>query len=306
MRQYLALLLILFYLPLLPWGFQAHKTINLDAIFLLPDSLYQFYRPYAHQIEEWATKADQRRYIVAHEGAKHYIDLDYYEHSSPLDTIIKSWKQLLTHQAIDTTFEHGVLPWNILDVYSKLVRSFEQKDTQAIIRISADLGHYVADAHVPLHTTSNYNGQLSNQHGIHALWETRLPELYLANYDLLLPAAFYIQNVDSFVWKLIDESYSAKDSVLKLEAELATQALRFGYERKNGRTIKVYNKSFCEGYHQLLNGMVEKRLTKAIHAVASLWYSAWIDAHSNSLLQVSPLDSLLQKTPVIDGRVLLH
>jgi hypothetical protein len=38
------------------------------------------------------------------------------------------------------------------------------------------LGHYIGDAHVPLHTTSNYNGQKTNQHGIHGLWESRIPE----------------------------------------------------------------------------------------------------------------------------------
>ena len=41
-----------------------------------------------------------------------------------------------------------------------------------VLRTAADLGHYLADAHVPLHTTGNYNGQRTNQTGIHALWET--------------------------------------------------------------------------------------------------------------------------------------
>ena len=37
--------------------------------------------------------------------------------------------------------------------------------------LRADLGHYLADAHVPLHT-GNYSSQRTNQTGIHALWET--------------------------------------------------------------------------------------------------------------------------------------
>ncbi len=41
-------------------------------------------------------------------------------------------------------------------------------DSIKILKYSADLSHYIGDAHVPLHTTSNHNGQLTNQVGIHA------------------------------------------------------------------------------------------------------------------------------------------
>ncbi|MFY0643550.1 MAG: S1/P1 Nuclease [Bacteroidia bacterium] len=274
----------------------------------MPEHLFELYRPFASEIEEWATKADQRRYIVPQEGAKHYIDIDYYEASSPLDTIIKPWHQLLVLQSLDTTYKHGILPWSIQEVYHRLRESFAMKDTNAIIKLSADLGHYVADAHVPLHTTSNYNGQLSNQHGIHGLWETRLPSLYMDSYELIIPPARYIASIDSCVWKTIEESFAAKDSVLGFEKQLAEKEVRFGYENKGGRTVKVYSKHYCELYNSSLNNMVERRYKKAIHTVASLWFSAWLDAQTVEQLEnpKKSLDSLLIDYKSSRDRILIH
>ncbi|MGC6428813.1 MAG: hypothetical protein ACON4Y_05945 [Flavobacteriales bacterium] len=55
--------------------------------------------------------------------------------------------------------------------------------SEQILFICSDLGHYIADANVPLHTTINYDGQLTGQKGIHAFWESRLPELFSSEYN---------------------------------------------------------------------------------------------------------------------------
>ena len=54
----------------------------------------------------------------------------------------------------------------------------------AIIKFSAELSHYVGDAFVPLHTTINYDGQLTDQKGLHSLWESQLPERFINDYKL--------------------------------------------------------------------------------------------------------------------------
>jgi hypothetical protein len=52
--------------------------------------------------------------------------------------------------------------------------------------IMADLGHYIADAHMPF-TSDNHDGQLTDQKGIHFV-ESRLPELFVKDYNLPYPA----------------------------------------------------------------------------------------------------------------------
>ena len=146
---------------------------------------------------------------------------------------------------------------------------------------AADIGHYLADAHVPLHTTLNYNGQLSNQKGIHAFWESWLPELFSANYDFFLPKVKYCDNVLDLAWKTIEHSHSAKDSVLLFEEELNNRYAsdrKYSFEERTSTSVKVYSKEYSEDYHQMLNGMVERQMQRSIYAIASVWYSAWVDA----------------------------
>ncbi len=102
------------------------------------------------------------------------------------------------------------MPWQIQRTYLSLVKAFEQKDASKILKHSADLGHYVADAHVPLHTTENYNGQLTNQMGIHAFWESRLPELFYSTYDLFVGKATYIENPLKEAWAILKNTNSYK------------------------------------------------------------------------------------------------
>lgn len=103
---------------------------------------------------------------------------------------------------------------------------FRKKDINGILRTASDLGHYVGDAHVPLHTTSNYNGQLSNQLGLHAFWESRIPELFAdKQYDYFVGKAEYIKDVPSFIWQTALESHTLVDSVLAIEKDFRNLSL---------------------------------------------------------------------------------
>src|SRR4029453_7600387 len=90
---------------------------------------------------------------------------------------------------------HGILPYNLEPLLMHLIDAFLKKDARRILQLSADIGHYIADAHVPLHTSQNYNGQLTGQEGIHAFWESRLPELFSERYDFFVGKAGYIPNI---------------------------------------------------------------------------------------------------------------
>ena len=68
----------------------------------------------------------------------------------------------------------------------ELQKAFEAKNVDLILKYSADIGHYIGDAHVPLHTTENYNGQMTGQKGIHGLWESRLVEINAEDYDYFI------------------------------------------------------------------------------------------------------------------------
>ncbi|HET7899080.1 MAG TPA: S1/P1 Nuclease, partial [Flavisolibacter sp.] len=160
-----------------------------------------------------------------------------------------------------------------------------------ILKLSADLGHYIADAHVPLHASSNHNGQLTDQQGIHGFWESRIPELMAEKeWNFFLGPAQYISNTQDFIWKRVLESAAAADTVLKSEKQLSTQVTsdqRYAFENRNGVLLRQYSTFYATTYNRLLNGMIERRMRQSIFAVASFWYTAWVDAGQPDLSQLT-------------------
>ena len=264
----------------IPWGFYAHKRVNRYAVFTLPEELVGFYKKHIDHLTDHAVDADKRRYAIKEEAPRHYIDIDHYG-ENPFQVMPRKWTDAVEKFSEDTLLTYGIVPWHIQTVYNRLVKAFEEKDIDYILKNSADLGHYVSDAHVPLHTTENYNGQLTNQKGIHAFWESRLPELFADDYDYLVGTAEYQYSVLDVAWHAVESSFNALDSVLLFDKELSQefeQDKQYSYEKRGAKTIKVKSADFSFAYHTKLDGMVERRLRLSITTIGNLWYSAWVDA----------------------------
>lgn len=272
------------------------------AVFILPEVLLQFYKPHLDYLTTHATDPDMRRYIMAEEACRHYIDLDHYEATVPIDTVPRYWKDAVKKYGEDSLLAYGIVPWHIGLMKFKLTEAFKNKNVSLILKLSADIGHYIADAHVPLHATENYNGQLTGQHGIHGLWESRLPELFSERYDFFTGQARYIDNVQELAWQASESSYAAKDSVLHLERTLHARfdpAYKYTFEMRGQSLVKTYSRAYAEAYHQLLGNQVERRLKASVYAVGCIWYTAWVDAGQPDMLVAPvtiPPDTLLPST----------
>ena len=262
------------------WGFFAHKQINRLAVFTLPDGMINFYKINIEYITENAVSPDKRRYAVKEEGPRHYIDMDYYG-ENPFDSMPRNWKDAVKKYSEDTLQAYGIVPWHIDKMVRWLEEAFREGNLNNILRYSADLGHYVADAHVPLHTTLNYNGHLTDQKGIHGFWETRLPELFSDEYDFFVGRAKYIKNPLETAWEIVEASFRAKDSVLLFEAALNgsfSPDKKYSHVQRGQSFIKNYSKEYSDEYHVMLNGMVEKRMRASVFMAGCFWYTAWVNA----------------------------
>ncbi len=263
------------------WGFYGHKKINELSVYTLPKPLFGFYKAHIDYITAHAIDADKRRYIMAEEACRHYLDGDFYEHCLPLDTIPKYYKDAIAKYTEDTVQHHGIVPWYIQTMMYRLTEAFKTKDAARILKLSADLGHYVGDCHVPLHATSNYNGQKTNQVGIHGLWESRLPELFNTEYDFFTGLAVYTDTAVNAIWQAYAQSFSLVDSVLKTEKKVSDNFpldKKYALESKGNTVVKVYSQDFCKAYHNELGNMVENRLRSSITLLGSLWYTCWVNA----------------------------
>lgn len=263
------------------WGFYAHQEINRLAIFSLPKEMIGFYKSNIDYIKENAVNPDRRRYAVEGEAPRHYIDLDVYPDSVQKDLRTLNWRSAVEKYTEDTLNAYGIVPWHVNFMKYQLTQAFIKNDAKDILRLSADMGHYIADAHVPLHTTENYNGQMTNQVGIHGFWESRLPELYSTGYQFWVGQAEYIEKPQKRIWDFVMESHAALDSVLDFERMLTMSFpsdKKYTVEERSGQTVRNYSRPFSEKYHEMLNNQVERRMKSSVKTIADFWFTCWVDA----------------------------
>lgn len=262
------------------WGFFVHRYINRYVIFTLPPPLFKFYKHYLGYITVHSVDPDKRRAFDISEKERHFIDLDVY--TKDADNAVEVFENFLR----DEERKHGILPLNIIKVKMDLTNAFKKKDVYKILKLSAYLGHYIGDLHVPLHTTSNYDGQRDGQEGVHTLWESRIPELFFHdNVNFFLPRATYINEPLQVVWETVFETNQLVEKLLKME-RLTSRKVRFGthcYENKNSYSKKVYSKAYVTEFYKQLNGQVEHQLLKSIKMLGDFLFTCWLDAGSPDL-----------------------
>jgi hypothetical protein len=274
------------------WGFWAHQRINRAAVFALPDSMRIFFYNHIDFITQEAQMPDVRIYAINYkdETNRHFIDLEKlkdtsYDHEpGTLAGAKAKFGDSLIQKA-------GILPWYIDTIMTKLTVAFKERNTPYILFQAGDLAHYVGDAHMPLHTTQNHDGQLTGQKGIHSFWESQLPEKFGNSYNLFTGDAVYISDTKKEIWRILKASHKLVDTLLLAEKALqksfpADQV----YEKdasgnifKNRYGQTKYSLAYAKKYHEMLNGMVEHQLRLSISDAANFWYTAWVNAGSPDL-----------------------
>jgi len=248
------------------------------------------YKPQIDFLSEHAIDPDKRRYAVPTEGARHYIDIDHYG-DYPYTSLPKKWTDAVKKYGEDSLNRSGIVPWYVQTMLYRLTDAFKEKDFSRIMKTSAEIGHYIADAHVPLHTNSNHNGQFTHQKGIHGFWESRVPELLAEKeFDFFIGKAIYISNPGAFIWARVLESAKEADSVLLLERLLTKEFppdKKYAFEKRNNIITRQYSTAYTIAFNKKLDGMIERRMRQSISSVASFWYTAWVNAGQPDLSAIA-------------------
>ena len=260
------------------WGFFGHRTITQVAVYELPASMQAFYYRHMAEIVRLSTAPDERRNTDPTEAPKHFIDIDHYSESDPFGRMPRQYDKAAEKFSADTLKKYGTVPWVVLETQNNLTEAFRMRDTVAIVKYSAELSHYVGDAFVPLHTTINYDGQLTDQKGLHSLWESQLPERFINDYKLVGEPAKYVKDPLAAIWGVLQESYGfvgeTFDRATKIEKVMKPD-VRFTFTHRQGKTSRRYSDAFADAYEKTVGGMVNYRLKGAPSLISSLWLTAW-------------------------------
>lgn len=257
------------------WGFEAHKLIADRMIALLPAELRPLFEQRRTFIVERSIDPDLWRNVGwEEEPPNHFLDLDHAAFGpDPFDGLPRDYADAVQKFGKEMVHEQGLLPWRTAEFYGRLQREFASLKRQPppgyaldnIALYSAILAHYVSDGHVPLHGVVNYDGQLTQQQGLHSRWESELFTRYRSKLTIAPLALKPVINPRDFMFTALLASNRAAGNVLESD-----QAAVDGRE--------FYDDAYFEKFAGGTLPTLERRLNDSIAAVASMIAGAWEQA----------------------------
>lgn len=232
-------------------------------------------------LRDHASDADYRKSTDLSESPKHFIDIDNYAEFVSLGRIPQTFDSVVSIYTYDTVIKFGVLPWATLNSFDSLRNCFQRHDFSKAKIFAADLGHYVADGHMPLHITKNYNGQFTGAYGIHSRYESAMINAYVSQIIYTGESINEIHDVKQYIFNYLYTNYTYIDLVLLANTKAKTIAGGSTSSATYKSELWAHSKSFTT---DLFNN--------ASHALAELIYTAWIQAGSPSLIDATATDPL--------------
>lgn len=252
------------------WGFEAHRFVMDRAISLLPDPLRPFFEKHRALAVERAIDPDTWRTAGWEaESPNHFLDLDWEGYGPyPFKELPRDLAAAIAKFGRERVEQNGTVPWRAEEYFGNLRRAYESYARRGafaafdVVFYAASLGHYVADAHVPFHAVENYDGQLTNQHGIHARFEAILFERYRDRLTVTPKPPHSIADVRNVLFDVITEGTRLVPPILK--SDLAAIGSR-----------DVYDDAYYEAFFSANRAVMERRLSESITAVAGVIIGAW-------------------------------
>jgi hypothetical protein len=250
------------------WGFEAHYFILDRAIDLMPEPIRPFFQKHRAYIVSHTIDPDLWRSVGwEEEPPRHFINLDSYE-KFPFEELPRGYGAAIQKYGLDALQQKGVLPWRAAEMYGRLVRAFQDVARErsfareSVQLFTAVLAHYVADAHVPLHSAANHDGQLTNQDGLHARWETDLFLRYRDKLTIAPAPPKPVKEPRDAMFAIVLESYTLVAPLLEADKQAAS-----------GR--EIYDDGYYQALFSAMKPMLERRLSESISAIASFVAGAW-------------------------------
>lgn len=266
LKVYLVLLLALF-LPIsvLGWGGRLHIDISRRAAQIVPEEMAAW-RAYANLMANGSFRPDLWKGDDQTEGPRHYVDIERYAEIGAKN-LPRNYADLSRMTSRRHTPRSGIAPWVILELQERLTAAMATNDWDEAAVVAAAMGHYVADVHQPLHTTENFDGATGEGRGVHLRWEIEMPGIYWRTSMLAPDEPNYVEDAWPFILGFIKESHEDVNAIL--DADEKARAATGG----NTESRAYYGKLW-----ELSEDIFVRQASLAARNLASLWYTAWMDA----------------------------
>jgi hypothetical protein len=313
---YLLLCLIVHSGPSLAWGERGHDLITRIAVQNLKSQSTNnpaIMKPFAsrdHMLSHLSNTPDivwRAPYMSKEDRAEnyptHFINLEksYDEIASvnDIDRDFASYAKRASTKGFNAAKDAGTAPWRALQLYDLMSTALKQagkaNNNDDMISATNDallyaglMSHFIGDLANPHHTTSNHDGQLTGNTGLHAYFESDvvsvLPMKLASQIDRTSKASLLHKTIfknkskqdtkqllmdpQELVFGLVFNSFSNVDKLRKLDDRYS---LIEKSTEKRTRAKRKPPESVAKHY----NRFVIERLSVGAAVLSQLWFLAW-------------------------------
>jgi hypothetical protein len=277
MRKMLTVVAVVVACALVPssafaWGTAVHRYITRRAIDLLPAALKPFFTHFRDEVVLRSADPDLWRNAGWEDDPNHFIDFGLPELGPfPFKALPREYGAAIEKFGTATLKRIGLLPWREAEEFGNLRRAFEgfaRNSSYApsdVVLFASVAGHYMQDAHQPLHATANYDGQLTGQTGLHSRFETAIFDRFESRLTIDPAPASSLVNPRDAAFDALLASYQLVAPVL--DADRAAVAGK-----------DVYDDAYFEALFLAVKPIVERQIAASITQTASLIVGAWEQA----------------------------
>jgi hypothetical protein len=251
------------------WGFTGHRYIMARALELLPAELKPFFDHYRDEIVVRAVDPDLWRNVGWEDDPNHFLDFGAREYGEyPFAALPRDYDQAIVKFGTATVRRNGTLPWRVQEMFGNLRRAFEGFTRGSlygpsdVVLFSAVLGHYIQDAYQPFHATSNHDGQLTGNAGIHARFERDLVEKFQSRLNVKPAKPVAITNARDFAFDTLLASHQLVNGLLQADSDAVNNK-------------EEYDGDYFDKFLTRSQPVLEQRLADAATATAGLIIGAW-------------------------------
>jgi hypothetical protein len=270
----------------LAWGAKGHQIIAYTGADLASNG-QTFWQANLEPMRQLSTVPDRvwkSNATKAGEAPTHWFQVDAYFSESNMSDVLtfpNSYVDATTEYSESVIVKNGTAPWRIRQLYKMSLDAFKKGNTKAALEYAGTMSHYIGDLSQPLHVTENYDGQLTNDEGIHKYFETTIigneteirADVETRAKKLLKDPAF-LKNFNSSLMEVVllevERSISFKDQVIKNDL-------------KNGRTAK----GAAIQLELAKNRMADGAATLAM-ILSQLWKDSGLVAHATPMTIEDP------------------
>ncbi len=246
------------------WGPTAHRLVNRWAVETLPPEIRGFFEANRQFLVDHANDPDAAMEKDPRERVRHYIYLDKYG-QFPYLKLPHSFQRAVSQYGAGRVNRDGLLPWEIGKISLRLTNALKEQNWDEAKMEAALLGHHVADAHDPLHTIENYDGQLTGQTGLANRFEIRLVDLFTNFYIFAPRDAAKVADPTERAFQIVLESNTWADHIILADR----QALE---------GLPDFNEDYYDRFYSRVGSIVMRELNEAAEDTGSYWYTAWQNA----------------------------